>query len=157
MAEVSAEAAIRGQAAAEEFNARCNVVDAAGHKEFGDKWAQAKADLGLLGGYGGIPDVLVHAALETEDPAQALVELSKDLDRASDLIDMPAIKRGIAVGRLVKPKGASAPVPAAPPPPPARNVANDVPRDTDSDEEWNRKEALRERRLLEMRRKQAGW
>jgi hypothetical protein len=66
---------------------------------------------------------------------------------------MPAIKRGIAIGRLVKPKGASAPVPAAPPPPPARKVANDVPRDTDSDEEWNRKEELRERRLLEARRK----
>jgi hypothetical protein len=82
---------------------------------------------------------------------------AKDLDSAFDLIAMPAIKRGIAIGRLVKPKGASAPVPAAPPPPPARNVANDVPRDTDSDEEWNRKEALRERRLLEMRRKQAGW
>ena len=158
MAEVNtAEAVIREQAAAEDFNARCNAVEAAGSKAFGDKWGQAKADLSMLGDYGGIPDALVHAALETEDPAQALVELSKDLDRASDLIDMPAIKRGIAIGRLVKPKGASAPVPAAPPPPPARNVANDVPRDTDSDEEWNRKEALRERRLLEMRRKQAGW
>jgi hypothetical protein len=157
MAEVNAEAAIRDQAAAEEFNARCNAVEAAGSKAFGDKWMQAKADLGMLGDYGGIPDALVHAALETEDPAQALVELSKDLDRASDLIDMPAIKRGIAVGRLVKPKGASAPVPAAPPPPPARKVVADQPRDTDSDEEWNRKEEARERRFLEARRKQTGW
>jgi hypothetical protein len=155
MAEVNtAEAVIREQAAAEDFNARCNAVDAAGHKEFGDKWVQAKADLGLLGDYGGIPDALVQVALETEDPARALFELSKDLERAGDLIDLPAVKRAVAIGKLTaaRPKAAPTAPKASAPAAAPKAAANDLPRDTDSDEEWNRKEELRERRLLEARR-----
>jgi hypothetical protein len=149
-----AEAAILEQAAAEEFNRQCNAVDAAGRKEFGDGWTKAKQDLGMLGDFGGIPDSLVHAALATDDPARTLIELSRNLDMATDMLEMPPIQRGVAIGRLIKPKAARTPAPLAPSPPPARKpIADDLPRDSDSDEEWNRKEELRERRLLEARRK----
>jgi hypothetical protein len=155
MAEVNTEAAIRQQAAAEEFNARCNAVEAAGSKAFGDKWVQAKNDLALLDDHGRIPMDILQVALETEDPAQVLFELGRDLGKADELMAMPALKRAIAMNDLAKAKLS---VPArqqskATPPVAARSAADDTPRDSDSDEEWNRKEGLRERRLLDARRK----
>jgi hypothetical protein len=104
MAEVNTEAAIRQQAAAEEFNARCNAVEAAGSKAFGDKWVQAKNDLALLDDHGRIPMDILQVALETEDPAQVLFELGRDLGKADELMAMPALKRAIAMNDLAKAK-----------------------------------------------------
>jgi hypothetical protein len=102
MAEVdTAEAVLRQQAAVEDFNAKCNAVEAAGIRAFGDKWAGAKQDLALLDDHGRIPMDILHVALETEDPAKVLFELSRDLEKAGELIDMPAIKRAIAMDKLV--------------------------------------------------------
>jgi hypothetical protein len=104
MAEVNTEAAIRQQAAAEEFNARCNAVEAAGSKAFGDKWVQAKNDLAMLDDHGRIPMDILQVALETEDPAQVLFELGRDLGKADELMAMPALKRAIAMNDLAKAK-----------------------------------------------------
>ena len=159
MAEVNTEAAIRQQAAAEEFNARCNAVEAAGSKAFGDKWVQAKNDLALLDDHGRIPMDILQVALETEDPAQVLFELGRDLGKADELMAMPALKRAIAMNDLAKAKLsvqlASNPRRRLQLLPAVRLMT--TPRDSDSDEEWNRKEGLRERRLLDARRKRFGF
>ena len=66
---------------------------------------------------------------------------------------MPAVKRAIAMDKLVaKPAVPARQQSKAAPPIAARSAADALPRDSDADEEWNRKEELRERRLLEARR-----
>ncbi|WP_407174538.1 hypothetical protein [Bradyrhizobium sp. STM 3562] len=159
-----AEAAVREQAALEraieEFNAKCNAVEAAGSKAFGDKWGKAKQDLALLDDDGRIPMDILEIALETEDPARVLFELGRDLEKADELRGLAPIKRAIAMDKLAAPKSPvlARPRSHAPAGPVTARAATDaLPRDSDSDEEWNRKEEARERRLLEARRKQIGW
>jgi hypothetical protein len=85
MAEVNTEAAIRQQAAAEEFNARCNAVEAAGSKAFGDKWVQAKNDLALLDDHGRIPMDILQVALETEILLKFFSSLAGTLGKLTSL------------------------------------------------------------------------
>ena len=143
-----------------EFNAKCNAVEAAGSKAFGDKWVKAKADLAALDDYGRIPLDILSVALETDNPARVLFVLGNDIERAAELQAMTPIKRAIAMDKIASSKPAVASQSKAPPPIEplgGKGAGNDRPSDKDSDEEWNRKEELRERRVAEERRKRRGY
>ena len=138
----------------QELNARFVAVDTAGQKEFGGRWDQAKHDLSMLNDGVEISNEILQVALETQDPARALVELSKDLLMADQLVEMPPIKRAIAMDRIASQKPAERQQSKAPAPVEllgGRGGRDAKPSDRDSDEEWNRKEELRERKLREQR------
>ncbi len=152
---VEAEATRR--AAINEFNNKCNAVEESGSKTFGAKWPTIKQNLGLLDDNNRIPFDLLSTALETDDPAKVLFELGSDIELATEFMGMTPMKRAIRMAKLAEPK-------AAPPrkesraPPPVEPIGgkgggDDRPNDRDSDEEWNRKEDIRERALIEARRK----
>jgi len=157
--------AVRAEAerirAVEDFNSKCNAVEAAGAKEFGDKWPKAKQDLAMLDDQGRIPLDLLSVALETDNPALVLFKLGNDIDLATELMGMTPIKRAIAMDKMAVAK-AAAPVPRSKTPPPVdpiggKGAADDRPRDSDSDEEWNRKEEIRERKVREEKRRRLGY
>lgn len=142
--------------AVQEFNKACNAVEAAGSKAFGDKWARAKAELAMLDDHGRIPMDILSVALETENPARVLFVLGNDIEKATELMGMTPIKRAIAMDKIASQKPTAPSASKAPPPVEplgGRGGGNDRPSDRDSDEEWNRKEEARERRLMEERRK----
>jgi hypothetical protein len=142
--------------AVQEFNKACNAVEAAGSKAFGEKWARAKAELSMLDDHGRIPMDILSVALETENPARVLFVLGNDIEKATELMGMTPIKRAIAMDKIASSKPAERPASKTPPPIEplgGRGSRDDRPTDRDSDEEWNRKEEARERRLAEERRK----
>jgi hypothetical protein len=142
--------------AVQEFNKACNAVEAKGSKAFGEKWAKAKAELAMLDDHGRIPMDILSVALETDDPARVLFVLGNDIEKATELMGMTPIKRAIAMDKIASSKPAERPASKAPPPVEplgGRGSRDDRPTDRDSDEEWNRKEEARERRLAEERRK----
>lgn len=142
--------------AVQEFNKACNAVEAAGSKAFGDKWARAKAELSMLDDHGRIPMDILSVALETENPARVLFVLGNDIEKATELMGMTPIKRAIAMDKIASSKPAERPASKTPPPVEplgGRGSRDDRPTDRDSDEEWNRKEEARERRIAEERRK----
>jgi hypothetical protein len=112
-----------------------------------DKWAAAKANLGVLDDHGQIPTDLLTTALETDNPAQVLFQLGNNLDRAAELMAMTPAKRAIAMDRMAQAKPPERQRSNAPPPIDpinGRGGGNDAPSDRDSDAEWHRKEGLRE-------------
>lgn len=142
--------------AVQEFNKACNAVEAAGSKAFGDKWSKAKAELSMLDDHGRIPMDILSVALETENPARVLFVLGNDIEKATELMGMTPIKRAIAMDKIASSKPAERPASRTPPPVEplgGRGSREDRPSDRDSDEEWNRKEEARERRVAEERRK----
>lgn len=152
---VEAEATRRAAVAA--FNDKCNTTEDAGSKTFGAaKWNAAKANLGILDDEGRIPMELLTTALETDDPAKVLFELGNDIDKATQFMAMTPLRRAIAMAKLAEPKAAPARATSKTPPPVepigGKGGGDDRPSDRDSDEEWNRKEEARERRLAEQRR-----
>lgn len=153
---VEAEATRR--AALQAFNEKCNSVEDKGSKTFGAKWNAAKAQLGILDDEGRIPFDLLTTALETDDPAKVLFELGNDIDKATQFMAMTPLRRAIAMAKLAEPKAAPARKESKTPPPVepigGKGGGDDRPRDSDSDEEWNRKEAIRERQVAERRRAQ---
>lgn len=156
--------AVRAEAAriraVEDFTSKCNSVEAAGSKTFGDKWGKAKADLAMLDDQGRIPLDLLNVALETDDPARVLFVLGNDIEKATELMGMTPIKRAIAMDKIANSKPAErsqSRTPAPIEPLGGRGASSDRPSDRDSDEEWNRKEAIRERRVAEERRKLRGY
>lgn len=154
--EAAAERKAAERLAVQEFNKACNAVEAAGSKAFGDKWARAKAELAMLDDHGRIPMDILSVALETENPARVLFVLGNDIEKATELMGMTPIKRAIAMDKIASQKPAAPSASKAPPPVEplgGRGGGNDRPSDRDSDEEWNRKEEARERRLMEERRK----
>lgn len=154
--EAAAERKAAERLAVQEFNKACNAVEAAGSKAFGDKWARAKAELAMLDDHGRIPMDILSVALETENPARVLFVLGNDIEKATELMGMTPIKRAIAMDKIASQKPAAPSASKAPPPVEplgGRGGGNDRPSDRDSDEEWNRKEEARERRLAEERRK----
>ncbi|MET4493477.1 hypothetical protein [Bradyrhizobium sp. LA7.1] len=154
--ESSSEAAVRAQARREieiqELNAKFAAVDTAGSKEFGDRWDGAKHDLSMLDDGAKIPKEILQVALETDEPARVLFELSKDLELADQLLEMPPIKRAIAMDRIALQAPANRPQSKMSTQGDYENGGDDRPSDRDSDEEWNRKEEARERRMREQRR-----
>lgn len=158
--EAAVEAAAERKAAqleaTREFNKACNAVEAAGAKAFGDKWQKAKSELAMLDDHGRIPMDILSVALETENPARVLFVLGNDIEKATELMGMTPIKRAIAMDKIASQKPAAPTVSKAPAPVEplgGRGSRDDRPTDRDSDEEWNRKEEARERRLAEERRK----
>lgn len=146
--------------AVQEFNTKCNAVEEAGSKAFGDKWGKAKADLAVLDDEGRIPMDILSVALETDDPARVLYVLGNDIDKATELMGMTPIKRAIAMDKIASAKPAERQQSRTPPPIDplgGKGATNDKPSDRDSDEEWNRKEAIRERNAAEARRKLRGY
>lgn len=153
--EERAERIAEQRAATREFNRKCNEVEAAGSKAFGDKWAKAKTELAMLDDHGNIPMDILSVALETDNPARVLFVLGNDIEKATELMGMTAIKRAIAMDKIASQKPAERPQSKAPPPVEplgGRGSRDDRPSDRDTDEEWNRKEELRERKLREQRR-----
>lgn len=147
--------------AMQDFNSRCNATESAGVKAFGaDKWTKAKADLAMLDDMGRIPLDLLSVALETDNPSQVLFELGNDIELATEMMGMPPIKRAIAMDKLAVKKTPVRSQSKTPPPVDpigGKGASDDRPRDGDSDEEWNRKEAIRERKVAEERRKARGY
>lgn len=154
--ETRAERIAEERAATREFNRKCNEVEAAGSKTFGDKWAKAKTELAMLDDHGNIPIDILSVALETENPSRVLFVLGNDIEKATELMGMTPIKRAIAMDKIASQKPAERQQSKAPPPVEplgGRGARDDKPSDRDSDEEWNRKEEARERRVAEERRK----
>lgn len=141
--------------AVQEFNAKCNAVEDKGSKAFGAKWNTAKSQLGILDDEGRIPLELLSTALETDDPAKVLFELGSDIEKATEFMAMTPLRRAIAMAKIAD---AKAPVrqqsraPAPVDPIGGKGSGDDKPSDRDSDEEWNRKEEARERKVAEQRR-----
>lgn len=138
------------------FNAKCNDVEDKGSKAFGAKWGAAKAQLAILDDEGRIPLDLLTTALETDDPAKVLFELGSDIEKATEFMAMTPLRRAIAMAKIAEPKAAPPRKESKAPPPVdpigGKGSGDDRPSDRDSDEEWNRKEEARERRLAEQRR-----
>lgn len=151
---VEAEATRR--ASVQAFIEKCNAVEDKGSTAFGAKWNAAKANLGILDDEGRIPMDLLTTALETDDPAKVLYELGNDIDKATQFMAMTPLRRAIAMAKLAEPKAAPARRESKAPPPVepigGKGGGDDRPSDRDSDEEWNRKEEARERKLAEQRR-----
>jgi hypothetical protein len=158
--DIAVQAEADRRVAVAEFNKQCNAVETAGVKAFGDKWAKAKSDLAMLDDQGRIPIDILSVALETDDPARVLFVLGNDIEKATELMGMTPIKRAIAMDKIASGKPADRPQSKAPPPVEplgGKGSANDRPSDRDTDEEWNRKEAIRERQVAETRRKARGY
>ena len=141
--------------AQQSFNAKCNDVEDKGSKTFGAKWQNAKAQLAILDDEGRIPLDLLTTALETDDPAKVLFELGNDIDKATQFMAMTPLRRAIAMAKIADTKAPVRQQSKAPPPVDpigGKGSGDEGPSDRDSDEEWNRKEAIRERRIAEQRR-----
>lgn len=141
--------------AVQDFNTKCNAVEESGAKAFGDKWGKAKADLAVLDDDGRIPLDLLTVALETDNPARVLFVLGNDIEKATELMGMTPIKRAIAMDKIASAKPAERQTSKAPPPVDplgGKGARDDRPSDRDSDEEWNRKEAIRERERAKQRK-----
>lgn len=89
----------------------------------------------------------INTSLCPEGMNATLFELSKDLERAHQPMDLPPLQRVIAINRLApatreyRRQRILSPV--------ASVGQSDRPSGHDSDDEWNRKEDARERRLRE--------
>lgn len=141
--------------AVQEFNNKCNAVEDKGSKAFGAKWATAKSQLGILDDEGRIPLELLSTALETDDPAKVLFELGSDIEKATEFMAMTPLRRAIAMAKIADAKAPVRQQSKAPPPVDpigGKGSGDDKPSDRDSDEEWNRKEEARERKVAEARR-----
>lgn len=141
--------------AQQSFNAKCNDVEDKGSKTFGAKWQNAKAQLAILDDEGRIPLDLLTTALETDDPAKVLFELGSDIEKATEFMAMTPLRRAIAMAKIADTKAPVRQQSKAPPPVDpigGKGSGDEGPSDRDSDEEWNRKEAIRERRVAEQRR-----
>lgn len=142
--------------AVQTFTAKCNDVEDKGSAAYKAKWTAAKTNLGLLDDEGRIPIDLLTTALETDDPAKVLFELGSDIEKATEFMAMTPLRRAIAMAKIAESKPAPRPQSRTPPPVDpigGRGGGDDRPSDRDSDEEWNRKEEIRERQLAEARRK----
>jgi hypothetical protein len=142
--------------AVQTFTAQCNEVEDKGSDTYKAKWVAAKAQLGLLDDEGRIPLELLTTALETDNPAKVLFELGSDIEKATEFLAMTPLRRAIAMAKIAE--GKPVPRPQSKTPPPVdliggRGGGDDRPSDRDSDEEWNRKEEIRERQVAEARRK----
>lgn len=130
---------------AEAFNAQCDEAFDAGTKAFPD----FEATLGNFRAVGGLPPVLIEAALETDAPHTVLHYLGKHLDEAEDVLKLSPARMGAAVARIaVKASAPPPPPPVSKAPPPIRPVqtasttsADSEPKDIDQWMEWRNKQA----------------
>lgn len=96
------------------FNTRCNQVFSDGQKTFED----FEAVLSNYRDIGGLTPDFLQAAFETDEPHKILYELGRDRDEAFRVINLPPLKRAVALGKLAvklsEPKAKA--VSKAPPP-----------------------------------------
>lgn len=142
-----------------EYDAQCNDAFAKGKEAFKDKWEPALSRIQVLGGLGdGAEGVEVMTGiLATDDPAKVLFELGSDIEKATEFMAMTPLRRAIAMAKIADTKvapRAQSKAPAPVDPIGGRGGGDDKPSDRDTDEEWNRKEAVRERKRAEQRRAQ---
>ena len=97
----------------ETFNAQCNEVYESGAKDFPD----FENVLGNFRTLGGLPPVLIEAALETEAPHKVLHYLGKNLEEAESILKLSPARMGAAVAKL------AAKAAAPPPPPPVTKMS----------------------------------
>jgi len=99
-----------------EFNRRCNEVAEVGKTKFKEEWPAIMASFNALGG---LNEPLVLAALETENPADVIHYLGKNLDEAAEVL---AISDPVKMAMRVAKLSAKVAPPAAPKVPPVSNA-----------------------------------
>jgi chromosome segregation ATPase len=129
-----------------EFDRQCNEVAAKGAKKFSDFQDAVNAltaELPLFDKRG--PTAAMKVVLEADKPEALLHYLGKNLDLASELADLTPTQLSRRLDRIERematPKTSAAPKPLDPVKPQA--TASNQPRDSDSVEEWMRKERER--------------
>lgn len=115
--------------------------------KFMDALQDLSAEVGEFVQPNGLPSQFMRAVLDvSENPTKLLHHLGKNLDLAADLAELPVTKLAARLDRIERdmtatPKQSSAPKPLEPVKPKAP-VSTD-PSDTDSADEWLRKERAR--------------
>lgn len=84
-----AEAKAAELVAAREFNNACNAIAAKGKAEFKDFDASLK-NFDILGG---LQPSTVQLAMEADNPHEVLYALSKDLEKAAEILSLPPLKQ----------------------------------------------------------------
>ena len=149
--QVFSEEQIRAQAREiariERFNEQCNAIVEKGKKlsGFDDALVAVVAEVGPLIDQRGGPTPLMTVLLESEKPHELLHWLGTNPEQAAELADLSPTQMARRIDRIerdmaAKPKTSSAPKPLTPVKPQASSGA---PSDSDSTEDWMRKEAAR--------------
>lgn len=131
----------------ERFNEQCNAIVEKGKKlsGFDDALVAVVSEVGPLIDQKGGPTPLMTVILESEKPHELLHWLGTNPDKAAELADLTPTQMARRIDRIerdmaAKPKTSSAPKPLTPVKPQASSGA---PSDSDSTEDWIRKEAAR--------------
>lgn len=131
----------------ERFNEQCNAIVEKGKKlsGFDDALVAVVAEVGPLIDQRGGPTPLMTVLLESEKPHELLHWLGTNPEQAAELADLSPTQMARRIDRIerdmaAKPKTSSAPKPLTPVKPQASSGA---PSDSDSTEDWMRKEAAR--------------
>ena len=111
------------------FTADCNRIFVDGEKRFGN-FEEVTEKLGKVGATS--QDVLMQA-LECDDPAKILYQLSQDEDTAKLIAKMPPVRRAAALSAIER----GEPLPTANPVPGWRQSRNDLSNPNLSDREWS--------------------
>lgn len=139
----------------ERYQEQLNSTNAAGEKEYGDKWGKA---LDRLASFGQMDPADMTAILNTDRPEKVLHELGSNPAEYQRLMDLPPAKR---LTEIVKISMKEAPKPApniSKAPPPTESVGNRVAADTDlrsekvSDEAWYAKRQAEKAKRFEEQR-----
>lgn len=83
-------------AAETQFNERCSAIADVGKTEYNDFTTQ----IAKLQQIGGIPPTMLHAITEVDVPHTVLYELSKDLDEAFRISQLPPLRQATALAKL---------------------------------------------------------
>lgn len=100
------------QAEVTAFNNACNAV----YEQGVSTHADFKEVLGNYTSLGGLSQEFLSAALETEAPHEVIYALGKDLDEAARIMELPPLKKAVAMERLAAKLKKPAPVSKAPAP-----------------------------------------
>lgn len=98
--EAVAEKKTQQRIADQQFTSRCNAVADVGEVEFKADWNESVANLRMLGDDGNIPKLLLDAALESDNPAQALHHLGQHPDEAMEILALTPIQQVARVTKL---------------------------------------------------------
>ena len=153
------EAAAAKIVAEREYNSSVNQVNDAGKKAYGQEWDKAIENLVTLGGDGSFTVDVMQGIMATDDPPKVLLELGKNPANYQRIMELSPAKRQTEMVKLAMQPASKARVSAAPPPVEqvGGRTANDAElRDDLSDDEWNARQAQRERARWEQKRGRAS-
>lgn len=97
-----------------QFTNRCNDIFHAGEKEYTD----FQATIRNFSNIGGLPQDLVQAAIEFDEPHKLLYALGKNLNEAMRLSQMTAVQKAVALSKMEKEMNKTPVVSRAPEPAP---------------------------------------